>query len=152
MKKFLKMLPILPMLLIGADMPPMPPGMIDNKANTKEVKVEDVKKEETKQEDVKGTFPKECDIIPPMLIMLPPQLSADLTLCKNALHKPSSEKVFEALKTKLKVTKDKELEIVSVENLESFSELYLIIYKHKGKEKKVLTNSAVTKFLTYKEF
>ena len=95
-------------LLVGSQMPPMPPMIpsIDTKKS------------------VKSTMPKSCELIPPMVIFLPPPMEAELVKCKNNLHKPKKEFVEQQLSKLLrKNIKDKKIEIVK-----KFNQLYKVTY------------------------
>jgi hypothetical protein len=66
-------------------------------------------------------MPKECEIIPPMLIFMPPPLQEDLRKCKNKLFMPTVDLAKKALSKKYKNIKIKKISIV-----EGFDELYEI--------------------------
>jgi hypothetical protein len=113
-------------------MPPMPPGFFDTPKS--ETKVQKRDKKVVKQE-----FPKECDVIPPMLFMLPPPLKADLDICTKKLYEPKADILLKNI-SKLE---GKSIEILAVEGLDEFSgSLYKVTYKLKSAESKfkVLNN------------
>jgi hypothetical protein len=66
-------------------------------------------------------MPKECEIIPPMLIFMPPPLQEDLRKCKNKLFMPGVEKAKKGFFKKFKNIKIKKISIVK-----GFNELYEI--------------------------
>jgi len=108
-----KLVLIFPFLLLAQNTPPMPPmppmmAMPSQKQPAKAKKRPDSK--------VKNTLPKECQIIPPMLIFMPPPLENDLNKCKNAMFKPTKEKVLKTLKIKPK----------KIEAVEGFTGVYKI--------------------------
>jgi hypothetical protein len=126
MKKFLILLPLL-LFAQNLPMPPMPPALpLDNtKAKTSK-----------KSKHTENKMPKECQIIPPMLIFMPPPLEADLTKCKNKLFMPGVEKAKKGFFKKFKNIKIKKISIV-----EGFNELYEI----KTNKGKFYCNKDVTK-------
>ena len=109
--------------LVASQMPPMPPmppslgGGVKHKS-TKNTKT-----------------PKECDLLPPMVIFLPPPMEAQLDSCKNALYKPKKEFATKQLSKLFK----KKIVIKSIKILKKFSKLYRIEYK----DGVVLCNSKV---------
>lgn len=121
-KSLLSLTTVLSLSLFAVEMPPMPPGFMNT-----EVAKAPVKKEQKRVQKrrAKVSFPKECDVIPPMLFMLPPPLKRDLDRCTIELYKPNSE----ILNSKLsKFTKSK-VEILSIKGVESILGLYKIEYK-----------------------
>jgi len=110
MKKFILCLPLF-LFASEVTMPPMPP-MPPNIKLTKKNKPQ--KKE-------KNVLPKECRIIPPMIIFLPPPLEVDLRKCKNRLFMPQVKDVEKKLKVKVK----------KIEIVDGFSELYKIVTNKK---------------------
>jgi hypothetical protein len=103
---------LLPFLLFAQNvpMPPMPPAFTSNKNES----VKTSKK-------VKNKLPKECSIIPPMLIFMPPPLEEDLRKCKNKLFMPSVDVAKKELSKKYK-----NIEINDVFIVEGFDEVYEI--------------------------
>jgi len=90
-------------------MPPMPPSLpVNNNTKIKHKKIEK-----------KPSLPKECSIIPPMLIFMPPPLEADLTKCKNKLFMPKIEYAK-------KIFSKKHLKVKSVSIVNGFIEVYKI--------------------------
>ena len=101
-------------------MPPMPPalpGMNMNKSanqkNHKEIKAN------MKHKKTKNVMPKECAVIPPMLIFMPPPLQDALTKCKNRLFLPK-------LNVAKKVFAKKGLKVKSVSIAKGFTQLYKV--------------------------
>jgi hypothetical protein len=78
-----------------------------------------------------------CDMIPPMLHMLPPPLQSELDKCINEKNKPS----VEAVKAYLGKNKIKYKEI-TIEEVKDFARLYQIDL---GNKRKFLCNGQVTK-------
>lgn len=107
MKKILYFLPFILFANQSIPMPPMPPAMNLEKKHT------------NKKNNVKKSMPKECEMIPPMLIFLPPPLEESLRKCKNELFKPT------IIKAK-KVFSKKKLKVISVNIVSGFNELYKI--------------------------
>ena len=109
MKKLLAFLPLLLLANQAVPMPPMPPAM--NLGSSKKAVV--------KKSIKSNPMPKECKVIPPMIIFLPPPLENSLIKCKNELFKPK-------LDYAKKVFAKKHLKVKSVSIVESFNELYKI--------------------------
>lgn len=130
-------------MLFAADMPPMPPMPLVNVENSKPNETKSIKNVETEQKKRKNqvnqapAMPKECEVMPPMIVFLPPPMEEDLTLCKNALNKPKLENVK-------KVYKD----ATSVDIAEGFKELYKITLKNK---KELYCNSTLSSCLEVKK-
>lgn len=127
-------------LLFASDMPPMPPMPpvgIDNSSSSEQKNIKNVKVKKESRENKAPAMPKECEILPPMIIFLPPPMEADLTLCKNAIHKPTLENVK-------KIYKD----AISVDIAEEFKELYKITLKSK---KELFCNSSLSACLEIKK-
>lgn len=112
----------LPLALLASEMPPMPPGFFDTPTK-KEVEKEKPKKVERKAK--KSIFPKECDVLPPMLFAFPPPMQVDVDRCTAALYKPSNELLSE----KLSKLENGKVEILSVEQASEFKHLYEVKYK-----------------------
>ena len=87
MKKSILLLPFILFAQNMPSMPPMPPMM--NIPAQKTDKNSNPKKRPNTS--IKNKLPKECQIIPPMLIFMPPPLQKDLSKCKNVLFKPTKE-------------------------------------------------------------
>jgi len=106
---------LIPLFLFGQNMPPMPPmpPVMDLPTD----KHKEKKRPNTK---VKNSLPKECQIIPPMLIFMPPPLENDLIKCKNALFMPKKELAEKKLKTK----------VISIKAVDGFIEVYEIKTKN----------------------
>ena len=118
-------------LLNAMDMPPMPPMMPSTP--TKQDKQKDTKSTQ------KSTMPTSCELIPPMVIFLPPPMEKELTNCKNNMNKPKKDfvekQLLKLLKKKTKVTK--------IEIVEKFNQLYKITYDGGV----ILTNKTVDAFI-----
>ena len=112
-----KVILLLPFMLFAQNMPPMPPmPPMMNMSTQKSDKSKPKKRPNT---SIKNKLPKECQIIPPMLIFMPPPLQKDLSKCKNTLFKPTKEKVYKTLKLKAK----------KIEAISGFTGLYKITTK-----------------------
>ncbi len=112
MKKMICVSVLIATALVAGEMPPMPP-MPPALGNGKQHKV----KKQTK-------MPKECELLPPMVIFLPPPMEAQLDSCKNALYKPKKEFAQKQLSKILK----KKVIVKSITILKKFSKLYRIEY------------------------
>jgi hypothetical protein len=66
--------------------------------------------------------PKECEIIPPMLIFMPPPLQEDLRKCKNKLFMPNIKTAKKEFSKKYK----KNIKIEKISIVDGFDELYEI--------------------------
>ena len=106
MKRILLFLPFM-LLANSIPMPPMPPAMNFDKPK-KKIKT-----------NSKVSMPKECEMIPPMIIFLPPPLEDALTKCKNKLFEPK-------LEFAKKVFAKKKLKVKSINIVKGFNELYEI--------------------------
>ena len=51
----------------------------------------------TAEKKFRDMLPKECATLPPMLVVLPPPMQADMRQCKNAFHLPKDEATVKAL-------------------------------------------------------
>ena len=109
MKKLLIIMPFILLANQAIMMPPMPPSLPGDNAKKK---VKNHKKE-------KPSLPKECSIIPPMLIFMPPPLEADLVKCKNKLFLPK-------LEFAKKIFAKKHLKVKSITAVDGFVELYKV--------------------------
>jgi len=116
MKKYLFL--ALPIVLISADMPPMPPMIPGIGAPSK-----------TSKNLQKSNLPKSCEMIPPMIYKLPPPLEKLLTTCKNDLAKPSIKKATKIFGKQIK----------DITSLEGFSQVYKVEFISK-KEKTLYCN------------
>jgi len=121
--------------LNAMDMPPMPP-MIPS-LDIKESHPNTIIK--NKKDSKKSIMPKSCELIPPMVIFLPPPMEKELTNCKNNMNKP--KKVF-AEKQLSKLFK-KKITITKIEIVEKFNQLYKITYN----DGVILTNKSVDAFI-----
>jgi exonuclease V gamma subunit len=103
-------------LLTASDSIPMPPMIpsLDTKAHT-------VSK---KNNSTKPQLPASCELIPPMVIFLPPPMQMELTKCKNQLNKPKKEFVEKQLSKLFK----KKITVSKVEVVEKFNQLYKVTY------------------------
>ncbi|NWF65841.1 MAG: hypothetical protein HXX81_00045 [Campylobacterales bacterium] len=124
-------------LLFASDMPPMPPIIMDGVNSSQQKDISNVEVKKGNSENKASAMPKECEVLPPMIIFLPPPMEADLTLCKNALHKPTLENVKKTYK-----------DAVSVDIAEEFKELYKITLKNK---KELYCNSSLSTCLEVKK-
>ncbi|MBD3840778.1 MAG: hypothetical protein IE909_02655 [Campylobacterales bacterium] len=114
--------------LNAIEMPPMPPM----------IPMESTKS--TQQQNVtKPSMPKSCELIPPMVIFLPPPMEAELVKCKNELFKPKIELVEKNLEKLLK----KRVKVQKIEIVEKFTELYKVTYDSGV----ILTNKTVDGFI-----
>jgi|GEM_PF-1566849 len=131
MKKYILM-SVVASLLVASEMPPMPPGFFDTPTK-KEVK-EEPKKATNTQRSVKvaSKMPKECDVVPPMLFMLPPPLQADLDKCTKILYRPSKTK----LEASIAKIEKQDINIISIDNLDNFKDVYRVTYSFKLKDSK----------------
>jgi len=117
-----KLLLFLPMLLLAKDMsvplmPPMPPMMNFEKEKKKEMQPR------PKKDEKKSKMPKECEIIPPMLIFMPPPLEKDLIKCKNKFYFPKKD----TAQKKLSKLLGKKVQIKSIDIVEGFEGVYKIV-------------------------
>jgi hypothetical protein len=107
-----KLLFFIPLILFAQNqilMPPMPPNMNIEKKHVNK----------SQQKKPENNLPKECKIIPPMLIFMPPPLESDLIKCKNKLFLPK-------LEVAKKVFSKKNMKVKSVSIVEGFVELYKV--------------------------
>ncbi len=104
-------------------MPPMIPSL-DTKQNTNKKN---------------SSIPKSCELIPPMVIFLPPPMEAELSKCKNELHKPKKEFVEKQLSKLFK----KQVKVTKIEIVKKFNQLYKITYDGGI----ILTNKTVDGFI-----
>ena len=117
--KFLYSSIILTTLLNAIETPPMPPMMpqitpVKNNIDTKQ----------SSKKQQKKAIPKSCELIPPMVIFLPPPMEKELVNCKNNLHKPKKDFVEKQLSKLFK----KKVKVQKVEIVEKFNQLYKITY------------------------
>ncbi len=87
----------------------------------------------------KAVMPKECEMIPPMMILLPPPMEQELVNCQNQLNLPKKEFAEKQLSVFLK----KEVTIEKIEIVEKFNQVYKITYTGGI----IFTNKSVDKFL-----
>lgn len=68
-------------------------------------------------------LPTECQTLPPMLVVLPPPMQAEMDKCLNAFHfpKPDYKKNFGHLY-------GEDAEITSITTVDSFTRLYKVSY------------------------
>jgi len=99
--------------LVASQMPPMPP-MPPSLSGKKTVHIS----------AKKAAMPKECELLPPMVIFLPPPMEKQLDSCKNKLYKPS--KTF--AQKRLSKLLNKKIVVKSVKIVKKFSKLYRIKY------------------------
>jgi hypothetical protein len=132
MKKVFLSLSLFTYGVYALEMPPMPP-MISMKDTNKTVKTE------TKKGTTKRTTPESCDLIPPMVIFLPPPMEKDVTTCKNELFMPKKDFAAKQLEKLFK----KKVKIISIEIVPKFNQLYKITYDGGV----ILTNKSVDAFI-----
>ena len=120
MKKLLFLIPFVLFANEAMPMPPMPPAVpvINMNKNTNQ-QTHKKGKTNIKQKKSKHIMPKECAVIPPMLIFMPPPLQDDLTKCKNRLFLPK-------LNVAKKVFAKKGLKVKSVSIAKGFTQLYQV--------------------------
>lgn len=122
-------LAILPISLLAANMPPMPP-MIPN-----------IDMKPTPSKSVKKTTPQSCELLPPMVVFIPPPMENMLNDCKNQLHLPKNEQVEKSI---LKgVYKNSKIKSISI--TEDFAQLYKIVLSENKKEIELFCNSTLSK-------
>ena len=110
-------------LLNALDMPPMPPMM-----PTKHI-----------EKKATNTTPKSCELIPPMVIFLPPPMEKELIKCKNEMNKPKKDFVQKQLSKLFK----KKVIVNKIEIVKKFNQLYKITYNGGV----ILTNQNVDGFI-----
>lgn len=98
-------------------MPPMPPMLKSPKAKT----------------------PSSCQLIPPMVIHLPPPMEKELTNCKNELYLPNKTLVQNNLSKLFK----KQIKVQKIEIVPKFNQLYKVSYDGGV----ILTNKSVDAFI-----
>lgn len=118
--------------IYGLEMPPMPP-MIPIVENTH------TEKNNKQPPKIKNKTPKSCELIPPMVIFLPPPMEKEVVTCKNELFIPKKEFAQKQLEKLLK----KKIKISKIEIVPKFNQLYKITYD--GGE--ILTNKNVNAFI-----
>ncbi len=133
--KFIYSILITSTLLNAVDMPPMPP-MIPTLKTTKS----DINTQNKVQKAQKSTMPKSCELIPPMVIFLPPPMEKELANCKNNLHKPKKEFVEKQL---AKLFKKKKITVTKIEIVKKFNQLYKVTYD----DGVILVNKSVDAFI-----
>ena len=115
-------------LLNALDMPPMPPMMPNM-----------VKEKSIKKDTKKTAMPSSCELIPPMVIFLPPPMEKELVNCKNNMNKPKKEFAQKQLSKLFK----KKIEVKKIEIVKKFNQLYKITYDGGV----ILTNKTVDAFI-----
>ena len=108
-------------------MPPMVPAFGTLHKNT------------TKKIGTKKEIPSSCEIVPPMIINLPPPLEDAVTKCKNERGMPKKEFVEQQLSKLLK----KKIVVTSISIVPKFNQLYKVIYKGGT----ILCNTSVDAFI-----
>lgn len=122
--------------IFASQMPPMPPmpPMMGMDINT------------TKQPVQKQEVVNSCELLPPMVVFIPPPMEDMLNECKNSLKMPKEELVKEKL---LKGQyKDAKVEKISV--AEGFVQLYAIDLLDKKEKVRLYCNSSVEKCIAGK--
>jgi hypothetical protein len=122
-------LAILPISLLAANMPPMPP-MIPN-----------IDMKPTPTASVKNATPQSCELLPPMVVFIPPPMEKMLNDCKNQLHLPKNEQV----EKNILQGEYKKLKIKSISITEDFAQLYKIVITNDKKEIELFCNSNLSK-------
>ena len=123
-------------------MPPMPPMMQfppPKSTNTTKPQKPSPKPQPKKEAKAPST-PKECELLPPMVYMLPPPMEAMLQKCKNALYFP---------KDKARVTKRLSLlfsnpKVLSIKAVDGFERLYKIDVQIGANTKSLFCNQYIT--------
>lgn len=142
---FMRIIPaiLLPLMLFAASStPPMPP-MSENAGKT------------NSKQSLKSTLPTECQKLPPMLVVLPPPMQAEMDKCLNAFHfpRPDYKKNFANLF-------GEEAKITNITTVNDFIRLYKVDFVTKSwlgeTTKTVYCNTALTsciegKFITKKD-
>jgi hypothetical protein len=94
-------------------------------------------KDNSKKETKKSKNPKECDMLPPMVVFLPPPMEKMVNECKNKLYVPSKDTAKKGLSKILK----KDVKIKSVKLEKDFVQAYEVdIFSEK-----YICNKTVTK-------
>ena len=106
-------LSILAVSVLALEMPPMPPMMDLNDKNSKKIQKPQSQKKQTKRQ-----LPKECELLPPMVIFLPPPMEKMIAQCKNELYKPKLNH------KNVKKLFGKNAKVDSIKIVEDFSNLY----------------------------
>jgi len=91
------------------------------------------------QKKSKPAMPKSCELIPPMVIFLPPPMEVEISKCKNELYKPKKEFAEKQLSKLFK----KKTKIKSIEIVEKFNQLYKVTYNGGT----ILVNKSVDAFI-----
>jgi hypothetical protein len=71
-----------------------------------------------------NSLPKVCDLIPPMVLFLPPPMQTAMSECKNKLGMPNKEFTEAQLSKLFK----KDIKVKSIEIVEKFNQLYKVKY------------------------
>ncbi len=120
-------------------MPPMPPMMQfppPKSTNTTKPQKPEPKKEAKKA----PSTPKECELLPPMVYMLPPPMEAMLQKCKNALYFPKNKDMI----TKRLSTLFTNPKVLSIEAVDGFERLYKIDVQMGANTKSLFCNQYIT--------
>jgi hypothetical protein len=97
----------------------------------------DIKDDKKTTPTKKSKNPKECDMLPPMVVFLPPPMEKMVNECKNKLYIPSKEMAQKGLSKILK----RKVKVKSVKLEDGFAQAYEIdIYSEK-----YICNKTVTK-------
>ncbi|MBC8238351.1 MAG: hypothetical protein H8E76_09020 [Helicobacteraceae bacterium] len=112
----------------ATEMPPMPPmPPIFETAKTTSVASQ------------QATTPSSCQLIPPMVIHLPPPMEKELINCKNELFLPNKALAEKNLSNLLK----KQIAVEKIEIVPKFNQLYKVTYNGGV----ILTNKSVDAFI-----
>ncbi len=124
--KSLLLLSIFTIFVNAVDTIPMPPMIpsLDTKQNTNKKN---------------SSIPKSCELIPPMVIFLPPPMQVELSKCKNELNRPKKEFVEKQLSKLFK----KPVKVIKIEIVKKFNQLYKVTYVGGI----ILTNKTVDGFI-----
>ncbi|MEA1916303.1 MAG: hypothetical protein U9N42_02115 [Campylobacterota bacterium] len=95
--------------LLATQMPPMPPMVPTLEVKTKKP-----------TEKKRSSVPKSCELIPPMVVFIPPPMENMLNECKNSMNMPSYELANNML------IKNKKSKIKDIQIAKSFIQLYKI--------------------------
>lgn len=134
----------------ASEMPPMPPGMFEESGQkpASSTPAAQPSKEKPATKKAASPLPKECDSIPPMVVLFPPPMQKEVDLCRDALSKPKMEAAQSALSSLV----GGEVEIISIEPLAGYHELYAIRYTGgkgvlflKNQEQTLYCNGSVTR-------
>ena len=90
--------------------------------------------------DKKSVLPDSCNMVPPMILFLPPPLEKNLIKCKNDIKIPKKKFVQKQLSKLLK----KKIVVNTITVVPKFNQLYKVVY---NKNKTILVNQYVDAFI-----